>query len=352
MRKLATIRKVLDIKPIPNADSIELAMIGGWQCVVKKGEFKIGDLGVYFEIDSFLPIDARFEFLRKSSYKTLADGSEGFRLRTVKFRGELSQGLLMPLSTFPEMPVDTYDVTSALHVKLYTPPTPACLSGDVVGPFPSCIPKTDAERIQNIPDYFSTMKDEEFEVSEKVDGTSLTCYFLNGKVGVCGRNWELKEDMRNAYWKIASYFIPAVKELHLNIALQGELCGEGIQSNPLKLKGQRLFLFHVYDLDESKYYMPDQRWELFEKIKCDALDHVPLISKRVKVFQELDTMEKMLDYAAGKSCVCSQMVTSKSVQRRVMVQSTIEREGLVFKSWSHPEICFKAVSNTYLLGEK
>src|SRR5260221_575643 len=96
MRKLASIQKVLDIQPIPNADAIEVVTINGWKVVSKKGEFKIGDLCVYFEIDSFLPIKPEFEFLRKSCYRKMADGSEGFRLRTIKLRGQISQGLVLP----------------------------------------------------------------------------------------------------------------------------------------------------------------------------------------------------------------------------------------------------------------
>ena len=92
-RKLASIQKVLDLQPIEGADVIEVATINGWKLVVKKGEFEVGDLAVYFEIDSFLPIREEFEFLRKSSYKKMGD-KEGFRLRTIKLRGQISQGLL------------------------------------------------------------------------------------------------------------------------------------------------------------------------------------------------------------------------------------------------------------------
>lgn len=97
-RKLATIRKIQKILPIENANAIELIKIDGWQCVAKKGEFLPDELCVYFEIDSFLPVRPEFEFLRKSSFRTMADGSEGFRIRTVKLRGQVSQGIIFPLS--------------------------------------------------------------------------------------------------------------------------------------------------------------------------------------------------------------------------------------------------------------
>ena len=99
MRKLATIQKIKEILPIEGADAIELAIVNGWKVVVGKNvEHKEGDYVIYCEIDSFLPIKEEFEFLRKSSYKKMADGTEGFRLRTIKLRGQVSQGLIIPIN--------------------------------------------------------------------------------------------------------------------------------------------------------------------------------------------------------------------------------------------------------------
>lgn len=334
-RKLATVRKVLDIRPIENADAIELAIIGGWQCVVKKGDFKVGDLGVYFEIDSFLPIEPKYEFLRKSSYRKLPTGEEGFRLRTVRLRGALSQGLLLPLGEFTDLPVDTYDLTSFLKIAKYEPPMPACLAGDAAGAFPSDIPKTDAERIQNLPEYFEQYKNAEFEVAEKLDGSSCTIFRNNEKVGVCSRNWEMKESDRSTYWMVAKKILPYVCK---NIALQGEIVGEGIQSNPLKIRGQKFYLFSVYDLDTHVYLDPDDRWAYFNAL-CRVgaeLEHVPLIEPRFKVFTAHPTMEALLAYADGKSAICK----------------GADREGLVFKPYGYGATIFKAISNAHLLKQK
>lgn len=105
-RKLASIQRVYQIDPIEGADRIELAHVLGWQCVVNKGQFQPMDLGIYFEIDSFLPIRPEFEFMRASSYKKTDIMGEGFKLRTQKFRGQISQGLLLPVTQFPEIPAD------------------------------------------------------------------------------------------------------------------------------------------------------------------------------------------------------------------------------------------------------
>ena len=119
-RKLASIQRIWKVEPIEGADGIELAHVLGWQCVVNKGQFQPMDLAVYFEIDSFLPIRPEFEFMRASSYRKTDIMGEGFRLRTMKFRGQISQELLLPINQFSELPLDIElgaDVTEALGVR-------------------------------------------------------------------------------------------------------------------------------------------------------------------------------------------------------------------------------------------
>jgi len=200
MRKLASVRTVNQILPIPGADRIMLAVVDGWKCVVKKDEFAAGDLAVYCEIDSFLPIKDEFEFLRKSSFKKMGE-QEGFRLRTVKLRGQISQGLLLPCSVLNREATVGEDVSEELGIVKYEPPIPACLSGDVVGPFPAAIQKTDKERVQNLAADFESWKDKAFHATEKLDGTSFTAFVDEG-FGVCGRNWQLADSESNTHWQI------------------------------------------------------------------------------------------------------------------------------------------------------
>src|ERR1700753_4271510 len=156
-RKLASIQEVLSVEDIPGADNIQVATVKGWKLVVKRDEFKAGDRAIYCEIDSFLPIKDEFEFLRKSSYKKMGD-LEGFRLKTIKLRGQVSQGLLLPVVALKDKVYpDQYralqigdDVTEPLGIFKYEPPIPAELSGVMKGSFPNFIPKTDEERVQNL----------------------------------------------------------------------------------------------------------------------------------------------------------------------------------------------------------
>ena len=180
-RKLASVRRITDIQPIPNADAIEVVVVGGWKVVTKKGEFNVGDLCVYCEIDSFLPILPQYEFLRKSSYKKLSTGEEGFRLRTIKLRGQVSQGLVLPLSVLPggrEL-FEGMDVTEVLSITKYEPPIPASLAGKVKGLFPSFLHKTDEERLQNLDSEYPFDSNKKYYVTEKLDGSSATFYFRN-----------------------------------------------------------------------------------------------------------------------------------------------------------------------------
>ncbi len=213
-RKLATIRKITNITPIEGADKIELVTVGGWKVVAAKDvNHKIGDLVVYCEIDSFLPIKEEFEFLRKSSYKKLSDGTEGFRLKTIKLRGQVSQGLILPikeLSIFQFASSSNLsegdDVTDILGITKYEPPIPAELAGKVKGGFPHFIPKTDEERVQNLSkeyDEWKLQSKHKFYVTEKLDGSSATYYIKDGVFGVCSRNLELLETEGNTFWKVA-----------------------------------------------------------------------------------------------------------------------------------------------------
>ncbi|MCP4153505.1 MAG: RNA ligase (ATP) [bacterium] len=345
-RKLATIRIVKETKAIEGADMIELALVDGWQCVVKKGEFKTGEPGVYYEIDSFLPIEERYEFLRKSSYRKIqaplqGERAEGFRLRTVKLRGQISQGLILPLHLFPELTETApgTDVSDALSIEKYEPPIPASLAGDARGLFPGFIQKTDEERIQNLPEYFEQYKDTAFECTEKIDGSSMTVYYTDDDQGVCSRNLNLADTPQNTLWKLTKEMElhQLLKELGRNLALQGEISGEGIQANPLKIKGQGFFLFNIWDIDKKQYLAPPQRMEVFRFLKerCD-IKHVPVISESMKVFETCPTMDELLQYAIGKS----------------LLNKNAQREGIVLKSLETIDrvlISFKAISNKYLL---
>lgn len=344
-RKLASIKRIDRIEPIEGADAIELATVGGWKVVVAKNVgHSEGDLVVYCEIDSFLPIEPEFEFLRKSSYKKMVDGTEGFRLKTIRLRGQVSQGLILPLQdaidvmkrlrgeVYTETLEEGKDVTELLGITKWDPPLPAQLGGTAKGYFPSFIQKTDEERIQNLTEEYEGWKFQsahQFYTTEKLDGSSATFYLNNGEFGVCSRNLELKEDDSNTFWKVAREMKieEKLRQIGRNIAIQGELIGEGIQKNPYKIKGQTVRFFNVFDIDNFKKVDYYQLKDIIEEQL--GFETVPMDLPGQNLPQ---TIEELLQKAEGKS----------------VLNSSTEREGIVIRSLDN-SISFKVISNKFLL---
>ncbi len=330
-RKLASIRLIKAVSPIEGADQIEKVTIDGWNCVSKKGEFSVNQLCVYFEIDSFLPVRPEFEFLRRTSFRKMNDLT-GFRLKTIKMRGVLSQGLALPISILNKDKQYTVgeDVTQELGVLKYEPPIPAELQGIAKGFFPSFVCKTDQERVQNIWDEIKENTDS-FEVSIKLDGSSCTYYYHNDAFGVCSRNLEILESDTNTLWKLArKYDIEGLlKSFGKNIALQGEIIGEGVQKNPEKIKGQDFYLFDIWDINERHYYSPAHRREIHQTF-FSQLKHIPIIETD-RYLSSFTSLEELLLVAEGPS-----------LDAKV-------REGIVFRS-NQCGLTFKIISNEYLLA--
>lgn len=329
MRKLASIRIVSDTFAIEGADRIHVALVDSWKVVVSK-EIQKGDKVVYCEIDSFLPIRPEFEFLRKSCYKKLSTGVEGFRLRTIKLKGQISQGLCIPLKELPylENVDEGQDVTEILGITKYEPPVPAQLVGVAKGSFPAFLKKTDEERIQNLSkeyqDYLISGK--HFYATEKLDGSSATFYLRDGEFGVCSRNLELTESDSNAFWKVARELDLAekLKTLPFNACLQGELVGGNIQGNPYKLGKLNVFFFNLFNIDKYETVPVEL---LFHFCASVGLSTVPKFGIALP-----KTVDDLLLLAEGKS----------------VINPEVEREGLVIRS-TDSKISFKVISNRWLL---
>jgi RNA ligase (TIGR02306 family) len=340
MRKLATIRKISEVAPIEGADAIEKVRVDGWWCVAKKGEFQMNDLCCYMEIDSLLPLRPEFAFMAKNgTKKTLVDGVEveGYRLRTIKLRGQISQGLALPLSALPDLAkaltegaegyrVDD-NVTEILGIHKYDPPIPACISGEIKGIFPGCIPKSDEERVQNSLDLLEQHKGKVFTVTEKLDGSSTTIFKFNHEFGICSRNYEMKENDQNTIWRLAKqYDLP--NTLPDGWAIQGECCGEGIQKNSLKLNRQDIFVFYVFNIETREYLLLK---DALEFVKNLGMKHVPVIDGHFVLDCSIETIIEM---ANGKS----------------LLNQNANREGIVFRlDEAGDKISFKSISNHYLL---
>lgn len=298
IRKLISLKTISDIKPIDGADAIETAVLGGWNVVVKKDQFKKGETVLYFEIDSFLPDGVeQFQFLVDKSSKTaLNDKGEnvkGHVLRSIRLRGQLSQGLVLPVTDFPELELVlknrqdndplTVDETvmhyffEQLGVFKYEKPLPQ--SGNIIGDYPNFTQKTDSERVQNLTDdVFSEMGKSIWKDSEKIDGMSSTFWKdKTGKLRAAQRNYEIDLESTPLFKKIAEE-CKFDEFLKPGDVIKGEIAGQGINGNRLKLNYQRFFKFDW----ESDRKMPDEfkQYEVpsygfeFPKTIEDAIEQV------------------------------------------------------------------------------
>lgn len=279
--KLASVEFIKNFKKHPNADSLELAEVLGWQVVVKKGVHKEGDKIVFITIDTIVPKCSWSEFLidKEKPEKQL-------RIKNIKLRGEYSSGLVIPLAEFEpkngnEIGYDLqscgagYDMTSILGVQKYIKELPANLSGENEGEFPShIVAKTDEDNGLNDPELVNEVlnSSDEVVVTSKIDGSSVTIIVENGKITqVCSRNLSKKETPNSAFWS-------AAKKLQFpsgwSGAVQAELAGNGIQKNPLKLTDAKLFVFQIYS---GGQYMNYEEMRAFceNELKCEV---VPLVS--------------------------------------------------------------------------
>lgn len=343
-RKLATVRKIDEIKSIEGADKICAYRVGGWEIVDSVGKYQVGELVVMLEIDSWVPTELA-PFLSKGKEPREYNGVKGERLRTVKLRGQISQGLLLPITVL-SIKTDSgdylgsweegWDLTERLGIQKYEKELPACLRGSAKGNFPSFIPKTDQERVQNLTRTLEKLTEEDtFEETEKMEGSSMTVYLKDDVFGVCSRNLDLKEDETNTFWATARKFKLEEKMRHLkdnapvpDFALQGEMIGPGIQGNIYGLTETLFLVYDVWNINDQLYLPPRDRRELVNKL---GLLHVPVLNEYVT----LGTVQQIIKNADGKS----------------VIGSKPNREGVVYKH-NNKNFSFKAISNLYLSKEK
>jgi RNA ligase (TIGR02306 family) len=344
MRKLVSLRTVADIQPIEGADRIEKVIVDGWALVAQKGIHEVGKEVLYFEIDSFLPeSDLRFESFMPFGIRTL-NGIRGHRVKTKKLRGVYSQGVLMPISEFPEIENPEFDVdySEIIGVVKYERDEVTGNSGNARGNFPSDIPKSDQERIQNL---YGKIKGitEKYVGTLKMDGSSITVYYRrdkdgeNHELGLCSRKIELdiSNDIASAgkfeQGAFNSGLFDKVKALSdsmgYSLAIQGELVGPGIQGNFEKFDTYKVFAYNIFVMDEGRF----MNFGEFQSACLTAdIETVPVIYEECEVLTK--PLSEILTMAEGKSI------------------NNSYREGIVWKQVDGTRQ-FKAISNKYLAKE-
>lgn len=372
MRKLAHIEKIEWKRPIEGADRIELVGVLGWQCIAKKDEFQVGDLCVYIEIDSIVDkTNPDFSFLEKRNYK----------IKTMKMKGVLSQGIVFPLSILPKKEWSIgLDVTSLLkiteiedelpkqkpenalnslkqrHKKLYKNKVFQWfmkfkwfrrIALKLLAPhkkpknFPDWIVKTDETRLQNMPFVLEQYKNVPMIVTEKLDGTSTSFGLKREKkrkydFAVCSRNVRQEDINQKCFYDDNVYHIIAqkydMKSVLMKIlteynattvVLQGETIGEAIQKNKYGLQGIDFYAFNL--VIDGKRIDSSEATDIVHKF---GIKWVPILSAS---FTLLPTVDEMITYADGTSVIADTL-----------------REGLVIRDHENT-ISFKCISNKFLL---
>jgi RNA ligase (TIGR02306 family) len=363
MRKLVTVRTIKSIEVIDGCDTSLAATVDGWRTFVKPGEFKAGDPCVYFEADSFLPLDdSRFNFLM--AHPTFDNGKFGTRLVVTRIVDQLGQGLALPLNQFPEVekiladneefwdkngvPLAEQtrlrrqiDFSKIIGISKCSQSSGGISSVKLKGEFPDFIPMTGLERAQNLlEEIFEKNYNTRFEITTKLDGESCTIYSNAGKVGVCSLNMELQlceENSKNPLIAIATEndLIDSIQMLGRNLAIQGEIIGPGVRGNREQLKDLGFFIFDIYDIDQQRYLTTAERLEIMDVFRADAegysvLKHVPILHDSVALDElNIKNIDDLLRFTDGSSLIHP------------------IREGLVFKSCDG-SFRFKAVSNHFL----
>lgn len=367
-RRLAHVELIESLSPITGADKIEVATVLGWQCVVKKGEFNVGQKIVYIEVDSVVPDRPEFEFLRDRK----------FRIRTIKLKGQVSQGLVIPL-TIQNAQIGQ-DVTEQLGITKYLTPSEReevsaqerkmvneknklkkfmmryswfrrlALPRKQKSAFPYWVSKTDEERIQNIPKVLEQFKDEEVYVTEKVDYQSVTFTgkmlpnttpiigrFLPKKYKfiVCSRNM-VTNDKGSLYWRIAEkYGIEKILRENPHLTIQGEQGDTKVQGNKYGIKEPCLWVFNIIDHEKGYHYNIDEMIEFCYKYGLCWVPRLSLSNIPVKLSDIGTTVQDVVEFSRGKS----------------RINPSIEREGVVVRCIKNGQkiLSFKVINPDFLL---
>lgn len=328
VRHLARVVTIDEILPAENADRLAIAVIGGWNVVVGKDDYTAGDRVVFAEIDSLLPVeDERYslpEWLVGQA-KPDVEGVLRYRVKTARLRGNISQGILFPLEPFGLTDAaDDEDVTEVMDIDKYEPVVP--VAQNIVTTFPlQYAQKSDSERIQNLTKRYDQILEHGWFATEKIDGTAITIANDDGRPMVGSRNWEITSEGHDI-WRIIDQdmFLSTTTP---GMAVQGELFGEGIQSNPLKIKGRDFRVFNVYD---NGKVLPRDQWPVW------ALEReVPRLDITLPA-----TPAELIDLVDGMK---------STINPKVLAEGVVFHEvnGECLRGLGRPN--FKIISNKFLL---
>lgn len=308
--KIATIEKISTVRAHPNADRLDLVTVLGYQCVTARDQFRPGQLILFIQPDSVLPEDQSWA----QPYLKYARP----RVRAIKIRDQWSEGLIVPLIDDRERH-EGDDVAEEFHIEHYQGNFSVDPSS-VLGPLPFNIPRTDEERVENLPDD-QLPWNEMVDVTKKIDGTSCSVYYSyeTKKFGVCGRNSEYHLKTTNPFAEIVKKYsldailIPFAEKEQQSLVLRGELYGGGIQKkahNPHAHQPLQWAIFSVYLFGkkngEDRYARAegDPKFYSINLAEHLRLPHVPIVERNVLFTKDLiETYSLKMDLKFGEGVV-------------------------------------------------
>lgn len=326
---LATIEKIENIRIHPNADKLMIANVRGWQTIIQKDTFKEGEKIIFVQPDTIVNRASWNEFLFDDKLKIEK------RIKPIKLRGEISVGLVVPISVLPpEISTDIEtEVSEIIGVKKYVKEIPANLQGINKGNFPSVLPKTDEERIENCKRVLEELEGIECAITIKCDGTSASYVVYEGEHHVCSRNLSKKETEESVYWQMYhKYDIKKFLDENPNLALQGEIIGGSIQKNPMQVEGFKLLIFNVYNIEIGRYLGYDEMNDVLSKYPL--IERVPFLTRMV--FNGM-TQEKLKEMAKGY------YEGTKNNREGIVIRSVKEMYSYTLKG----RMSFKCINDDY-----
>jgi RNA ligase (TIGR02306 family) len=305
--QLASFETITEILPIVGADRIEIARVQGWQSVIRRGDYKVGDRIIFVPIDTVLtPAEWNKHLWDKN------DPTKPIRVRTVRLRGAVSQGLIFPASLVSAQeiwdhmddPDEDVSIAGMLGIIKYEKQLHASLTGVAKGDFPSqFVSKTDEDNLKSNTRAFAELKNcHAVSISCKLDGTSST--FIkeqDGTFRVCSRNLELHDDADNAHWQMARKY--QLQELMKpGTVLQGEIVGPKIQGNPMGLNAPELCCFNYKDLKTNKYVHVDEHTLDLIPTGLKWVPHIATLSQAAFQYETIESLQELANkqqYANG-----------------------------------------------------
>lgn len=344
-RNLASLQIIKNIRPIEKADRLEKANVEAFQVVIPKGLCQEGELVVFFEADSFLPIEDRYSFL-ESSFKENDIVGKGYRIKVQKLRGEVTHGLVMSLKDFPEItnPTEGLDVTELLKVKKWEASREDPISGNSGSSKPWFVPTTDEIRLQSKIKLIDELKGRPYYISTKIDGMSVTMFYKDNEFGITSRKKSLPESKNNSIWKYArkhdieNKLKDLSNKLGKAIIIQGEFAGPKIQSNNLGLKEYEWFIFNIFTEEQDFKNKLMGLEEFLQTVEDLNLKTVPIERAGLEFNMSL---EELVEQTKG-------YYPNGHIKEGIVVRSA----DAIFSDSLNKELSFKVLNDDYWAQEK